>query len=228
MEASELAEEAMWQRYRHSHDPAARDWLYLLHVPWATGIARSIHHRVRSYPADRDDFVQNATMGLLEAIARFDPGRGIAFRLYARPRVRGAVFNGLRAILGERTRLRDDGRFAARLEQMQEAGEGSAFDHLVDTIVGLGVGYLLDEGAQAACAGTGDALAYAQTAEIQNRLLKTVTALPERLRAIIREHYFQYVPFKDIAAKMGVSKGRVSQLHGEALSRLRTGLRDSR
>lgn len=39
-------------------------------------------------------------------------------------------------------------------------------------------------------------------------------------------HYFQYVPFKDIALQMGVTKGRVSQMHREALMRLRAGLRD--
>lgn len=217
----------MWERYRRSDDALARDRLFLLYVPWATAIARSVHRRVRSYPVDREDFIQNATIGLLEAMARFDPGRGIAFRFYARSRVRGAVFNGLRVILGERTRQREDGRFAARLDDLQEGGEGSPFDQFVDTIVGLGLGYLLDEASHAQSTASTDALAYAQTAELEARLLQVLSRLPGRLQSIVRSHYFQYVPFKDIALQMGVTKGRVSQLHREALSRLREGLRES-
>lgn len=198
----------------------------MLHVPWATAIARNVHRRVRSYPVDRDDFIQNATIGLLDAITRFDPARGVPFRSYARPRVRGAIFNGLRAILGERIQRFQDSRFNARLGDMQEADEGSAFDQLVDTIVGLGVGYLLDEASHGQSFASGDALAYAQTAQIQTRLVRAVSRLPERLKAIVLVHYFQYVPFKDIALQMGLTKGRVSQMHREALMRLRASLRD--
>lgn len=209
-----------------SHDDVTRDRLLVLHVSWAAAIALNVHRRVNSYPVDRDDFIQNATIGLLDAITRFDPARGVPFRSYARPRVRGAVFNGLRAILGERSQQPQDSRFNARLGDLQDAGEDSAFDQLVDTIVGLGVGYLLDEASHGASCASRDALAYAQTVQIETRLLQAVSQLPERLKAIVLVHYFQYVPFKDVALQMGVSKGRVSQMHREALMRLRASLRD--
>lgn len=209
-----------------SHDDSTRDGLLVLHVSWAAAIALNVHRRVRSYPVDRDDFIQNATIGLLDAITRFDPARGVPFRSYARPRVRGAVFNGLRAILGERIQQPQDTRFSARLGDLQDSGEGSAFDQMVDTIVGLGVGYLLDEASHGDSSASRDALAYAQTAQIETRLLQAVSQLPERLKAIVLVHYFHYVPFKDIALQMGVTKGRVSQMHREALMRLRASLRD--
>ncbi|NJL18613.1 MAG: hypothetical protein HC938_17105, partial [Nitrospira sp.] len=47
---------------------------------------------------DKADYVQNASIGLLEAISRFEPERGIPFAAFALPRVRGAVLNGLRTL----------------------------------------------------------------------------------------------------------------------------------
>lgn len=223
----EPAETELWVRFKGGNDPAARDRLFLHYVPWATSIARSVHRRVWAYPVDRDDFVQNATIGLLEAMSRYDPDRGIAFRSYATPRVRGAVFNGLRAILGDRIATRDESRFAARLENLHETDEGSALDGVVDSIVGLGIGYMLDEAIRSmTVVSAADGLAYAQTSETEARLLAAVDRLPERLKAVIKSHYFQHLPFNELAAQWGLTKGRISQLHKAALVRLRDVLHD--
>lgn len=219
------AESDLWNRYRSGGDDAARDRLMLRYMPWATAIARSVHRRVRAYQVDRDDFVQNATIGLLEAMSRFDPERGIAFRYYAQPRIRGAVFNGLRAILGDRPQASDQARFEARLANLNEGAGGDSFDGFVDTVVGLGVGYLLDEAVHARAADSGGALSYAQKAELEASLLAAIGALPDRLKLIVELHYFRYVPFQEVAKQMGVTKGRISQLHKSALMKLRDHLR---
>jgi RNA polymerase sigma factor for flagellar operon FliA len=52
--------------------------------------------------------------------------------------------------------------------------------------------------------------------------------LPERERSIVTLHYFHYLPFVEIAARLGVSKGRISQLHRRALEMLRESLVQSR
>ena len=227
MDPLEFVEAELWERYRGANDTSARDRLFLHYIPWATAIARHVHHRVRAYPVDREDFIQNARIGLLEAMSRFDPERGIAFRFYAKQRVRGAVFNGLRVIMGGRPPQRDDNRFAARLDDLHEAGEGGAFDQVVDTIVGLGIGYLLDEALHLLSSTSTDGQAYVQAVQTEARLLCAMDRLPERLQLIVRSHYFQYMPFKDIAMQMGVTKGRISQLHRVALLRLRDLLREA-
>jgi RNA polymerase sigma factor for flagellar operon FliA len=56
-------------------------------------------------------------------------------------------------------------------------------------------------------------------------LLKLTADLPEREAKIIRHHYFQQVPFDDIAESLGLTKGRVSQLHRRALMMLRDAMR---
>ncbi|HEY2346304.1 MAG TPA: sigma-70 family RNA polymerase sigma factor [Xanthomonadaceae bacterium] len=222
----EIAEPELWDRYRVHDDQQARDRLFLHYVPWASSIARSVHRRLRVYNVDREDFVQNATIGLLEAMARFDPARGIPFSAYAKSRVRGAVFNGLRAILGERPAPSEESRFAARLKDLLDApSEGNVFNDVVDSILGLGTGYLLDEAASHMVAREGG-LEYARAAELETRIASAVSILPDRLRMILQLHYFQFVPFQEIAARLGVTKGRISQLHKVALEKLRGSLSD--
>jgi RNA polymerase sigma factor for flagellar operon FliA len=222
---SEPAEKDLWQRFKVDNDLGARDQLMHRYQPWANAIARSVHRRVRAYPVDCEDFVQNAAIGLMEAMSRYDPGRGIAFHAYAKCRVRGAVFNGLRAILADRSQFRQE-RYMERLESMQESGgAGDALELVLDAVVGLGLGFLLEHGSGEA-AHTLDGLFHAQSMELQSGLDQALRKLPERLAEIVRDHYFQHVPFVEIARRAGVSKGRISQLHREALLQLRKRLHD--
>lgn len=218
------AEAELWVRYRIDGDTAARDRLYQQHAPWAKAIARSVHRRVWAYPVDSDDFVQNATIGLLEAISRYNPDRGIPFRAYATPRVRGAVFNGLRAIIGERRAPAPEARFSERLEHLA-AEDDNPLQGIVDSVVGLGLGFMLEAG-QAVPIETRDGLVYAQLQEREARLLAAVEQLSPRLKFIVQAHYFNHVPFHELASSWGLTKGRVSQLHRAALSNLRDFLRE--
>jgi len=51
-----------------------------------------------------------------------------------------------------------------------------------------------------------------------------VADLSEQERTVIRYHYLQEVPFSEIAALLGLTKGRIAQIHKQALGRLRTAL----
>jgi RNA polymerase sigma factor for flagellar operon FliA len=216
----------LWQRYRGGSDDA-RDRLFLRHVGWARAIASQVHGRIRAYPVDRQDFIQNATIGLLDAMSRFNPERGVTFRVYAKPRVRGAVFNGLRAILGDRPPPRDEATLRERLQSLQDNGGQDTLESIVDSVVGLGLGFLLDEaGRHGGASDNRDGLAYVDRQQTEHRLSAALNNLPERLKLIIQTHYFHYVPFQDIAQSLGLTKGRVSQLHHAALTKLRESLRD--
>lgn len=219
-----VAETELWQRYRRSSDIAARDHLFHLYMPWAAAVGRNVYRRVSVYSLDCNDFVQNAELGMLDAMTRYDPERGVDFRAFAKPRVRGAVFNGLRALLRERGVAPDDSRHAERLSHFH-GNDDDPFESVVEAIVGLGIGYLLDH---AAVDRGDDAYAYVKRSQIDSRLTAAVSRLPERLRRIIMAHYFEHIPFTAIADDMQLTKGRVSQLHHEALTRLRHALRELR
>jgi len=217
-------ESELWRRFREQGDLVARDRIAVMHLPWAAAVGKSVHRRVGIRGLDSEDFIQNARLGMLEAIGRFEPDRGVEFRAYARPRVRGAVFNGIRAMLQERGMSTDDRRHAERLEHLHD-DDRTPFDSVVDAVVGLGIGFLLEHAAADAGA---DAYAYARRDQTHARLKAAVGRLPTRLQSLVTAHYFEHVPFCEIADAEGVTKGRISQLHREALTRLRDALRDQR
>ncbi len=70
------AEAELWRCYRLGSDIAARDKLFHLYMPWAAAVGRSVYRRVSAYRLDCADFVQNAELGMLDAMARARPTDG--------------------------------------------------------------------------------------------------------------------------------------------------------
>lgn len=225
--AMESAEQLLWERYCLDRDQEARDYLFLLYAPWATSIARSVFHKIRPAQMELADYVQNATVGLLEAMSRFDVARGIDFKLYGKPRVRGAVFNGLRVFLSESRPENSQYHYSDRLASLELERSDDPFEEVVDSVIGLSLGYMLDiTSGHGHLSSATDGMAYTHSRQIENVLLLAVEALPDRLRMIVSAHYFQHVPFQELAVQLGVTKGRVSQLHKTALRHIREKLQD--
>lgn len=219
----------LWQRWQQGRDPRARDALILHYSPWARTVARDVYMRVYLIRDAWNDCAQNALLGLIEAIERFDPSRGVPFQPYARHRVRGAVFDGVRA-------LRTGTIFASghagdmvvreRVESMQEDGPADPLEAFVATTVGLGLGFLLDMQSMPDPSQSAEGYAELEKAELNAAVSEEMERLPERERLILQLHYHHQIPFVDIAGQMSLTKGRISQLHKRALERLRVGLRE--
>lgn len=218
-------EQKLWCRLRERNDGEARQLLFAKYSLWARSIARDVYRRVRIPQLDWGDYSQNAVIGLLEAMGRYDPNRGIDFIAYAKPRVRGAVFNGLRAFLSE-----NSGRIAApearqneRYGSLHELDQGDELTRFVSLVSGLAVGHLLDS--------LSESEAFETTARMEHqidahrtaaRLRDAIRKLPEKEELVIILHYMQHVPFTEIAKLIGVTKGRISQIHKTAINRLRS------
>lgn len=221
MEAGSGTEADLWRRIKAGKDGRAIEQVFLHYAGWAAAIARNIHRRVPAYAVDCDDFIQNARVGLMEAVSRYDPDRGVPFPAFAKPRVRGAVFNGLRAIIGERPHEVRDAVYEERLGLLLEDSPADPFDRVVEAILGLGTAFLLDEHHSS------NPVAYAGQIQLHRMLHSHVSSLAEQKRLVIELHYFKHVPFVDIAASMGLTKGRISQVHSAALKELRAHLADT-
>lgn len=77
----------LWERFAHDRDPATREELVRRHLPFAKRLA--LRYRGASEPFD--DLLQVANLGLLGAIDRFDPSRGIPFTAFASPTILGEL-----------------------------------------------------------------------------------------------------------------------------------------
>ncbi|HLK38114.1 MAG TPA: sigma-70 family RNA polymerase sigma factor [Polyangiaceae bacterium] len=156
----------------------------------------------------RDDLTAAGTFGLVDAL-RKSSDRGPAFEWYARIRIRGAVVDELRAQDWLTRRAR------TRIERAQARGEAGA-------VSVIGFDDLPESQAQGFC----DESAASPQEQVEHRLNRValeraVAQLPEREGNIVAWHYFDGVPFKTIAVRLGVSEPRVSQLHSRAMARLR-------
>lgn len=218
----EVAESHLWDRWCAQRDSRAREALILLHSPWARLVARDVFLRVHSRRIDWGEFAQNATLGLIEAIDRFDPGRRVEFRSFARHRVRGAVFNGLRQLWRQPTSPTID---VARTESLVE-NDDDVLESFVDWTVGVGIGYLLDvESMPSEHGDTQSPYGVFERNQRYELLRKLMRLLPEREAMVLTLHYLQHVPFVEVARILDVTKGRVSQLHKQGIQRLRECLR---
>ena len=233
-------EAGLWQRLRERGDDDARDALLAMHMPYARVIAASLYAKRFHDEVEFGDYLQLASVGMLEALTRFDPSRGVQFRSFAARRMQGAILNGLERLtekqqqIAARQRLR-----AARLEDVRSAAAQDAADPLRDPQqlaryvaqvgIGLALCWILEGSGMVEDADAATALPfYRGTAlsQLRQRLLRAVDALPAAERQVLRSHYLQEVPFETIAGMMCLTKGRISQIHKQALQRLRTALRE--
>ncbi|MBN7836269.1 sigma-70 family RNA polymerase sigma factor [Stenotrophomonas maltophilia] len=223
---TDLGDKNLW-RALQAGERGASDSLVARYRPWALSVADRIHRRVAGLQVPRDDLRQSAVVGLLEALPRFDPGRGIPFEGFAMARVRGAVFNEVRQCSPSRESSFAVIRTRERLQSVRahaEGEEGDVLDQVVGDIVALGLAFLLDHQAGQSHDPLCAAQEYTERSMMNTRLRAAMQRLPERSRLLIEAHYFRHLPFKKLAEDLGVSKGRVSQLHHAALGDLRRAL----
>lgn len=226
--------EDLWSAVRGG-DAEARRRLVEAHEPLVRRLAAQLFARRPDGIADFGDYLHYGMVGLLEAVERYDPARGASFATFARYRVRGAILNGTakvseqREFHSHRARLRSE-----RLKSIREDGpepSDDAFRELVEVTIGISLGVLLETAARderIAHAERANPYARCALAEVRSTLTRRVGGLPERERFVIRQHYFHHTSFAEIAGVLGVTKGRVSQLHGRALRRIREAYQASR
>jgi RNA polymerase sigma factor for flagellar operon FliA len=228
-------EAALWRRLKSSGDIAAREALFNLFQPYAKGLARR-HFLDRSTgDIELGDLTQLAYAGLLEAIDGFDPDHGAPFRAFARRRITGSVLDGVskasevREQISFRNRLRRERTRSltlnADLAAIETMSGEDVLQSLLDVAVGLALGFMLDDSELYRTDDGPDrgpnayeTLAWKETVLAA---LRCVADLPQRERNVIEHHYIRGLRFDQLATVMGLSKGRISQLHRSALLLLR-------
>ena len=192
-----------------------------------------------------DDLIQAGTVGLLEAVGRFDASQGASFATFASQRIRGAMLDELRSrdwlprSVRRNARMVDEavrrleqqlGRTVEENEIATELGmELEEYRQLLsDTNSGnlLPFEMLLEEGAEPGVDDTSQNTPLQQflDGEKRDQLVAGIEALPEREKLLMALYYQEELNLKEIGAALGVTESRVSQLHSQAVSRLRARL----
>jgi RNA polymerase sigma factor FliA len=235
------------------HPNAERDELILEHLPQIKYIAQRIYTKLPSH-VEMNDLVSAGILGLLDAIEKFDPNRGVKFKTYAELRIKGAILDSLRNLDWAPRSLRKKskdlervyrdleqrlGRPAADKEVCDEMGISlEEFYELLDQIKGLNLGSFQDLQGGTDDDKNGEPLVkYVPDApqkdpfqifhksEIQKILGAAIDMLPKKERLVVSLYYYDELTMKEIGKVLGVNESRVSQLHTKAVLKLRTKLR---
>jgi RNA polymerase sigma factor for flagellar operon FliA len=223
--------------------PPGSEALIERHMALVGHIVRETVSRVPSH-VDRDDLTSAGLAALVQAAHAYDADRGVPFTRYAATRIRGAIVDELRSIDwasrsvrrrareldATRTRLAAAlGRPANDAEVASAAGlsieEVGANDEDVARaqVLSLHASDDVDLG-ELLVSPTPSPEVLAEHRERLTYLSEAVSELPERLRVVVEQYFLAERPMAEIAAALGVSESRVSQMRAEALILLRDAL----
>lgn len=233
--------EKLWQEYKRGGSEKARERL----IEEYAYLARYAVDRLNLSPSGAmsyDDLIGHAVVGLIDAVEKYDPDRGVKFESYALTRIRGEVIDVIRALdWTPRSVRRTESQLReayARLEmELERPATNEEIARYLDIEIGEFEKMLADVGQSAVLSldeiissggdflsgcdnDTDDPAECAQRADQKRQLAAAIDDLPERERMVIALYYYDNLTQKEIAAVLNVTESRVCQIHTKAVLRL--------
>jgi RNA polymerase sigma factor for flagellar operon FliA len=238
----------LWEFFKRTADGGAREKLILHYAPLVKYVASRVATGLPS-SVDQHDLVSYGMFGLIDALEKFEPGRGNKFETYAIPRIKGAIIDELRAMdwvpRSVRFKARELEKAQADLEAMlkRQPSEEELADRLgmsrselhqmvsqisfvsvlaLDEVVGSGS----DRGESVALIDTLadkglDPTWGLESQETRGMLAAAINSLSEREKIVVTLYYFEGLTLSEIGEILGVTESRVCQIHTKAVGGLR-------
>jgi RNA polymerase sigma factor for flagellar operon FliA len=235
----------VWQTYKATGNPKLRQELTLRYLGLVKYVVRKM---IKNYPPaiEEQDLYHIGTLGLVEALDRFNLEYGIKFETYAIPRIKGSIIDELRKLDWIPRSLRNKtNMYKEKTIELEQKFSGAYTDSEVSN--GLGIGeddlnnwkrdmnslnmlsldrpiddsnsqnlYDMIEVDEETYADN-----YIEEEEMRKVLLEAVKQLPEKTRLAITLYYYEKLTFKEIGKILNVSESRISQIHSETMTKLK-------
>jgi len=238
----------LWHGFKGDRSVAAREKLILHYAPLVKYVASRV---ATGLPAsvEQADLVSYGMFGLIDALEKFEPGRGNKFETYAIPRIKGAIIDELRAMdwvpRSVRFKARELEKAHADLESMlkrqpteREMAErlGVTVRELHDVVSQISFVSVLaldemvsvgaDRGEQVSLLDTLadrglDPTSGVESQETRGLLAAAINSLSEREKIVVTLYYFEGLTLAEIGEILGVTESRVCQIHTKAVAGLR-------
>ncbi len=240
----------LWRQYKATRDPSTREKLILQYTPLVKYVLGRLAVTLPDI-IDSEDIMSYGLIGLITAVERFDPDKGVKFETYGISRIRGTIIDELRSIdwipRSARERVREITRSMARLEVQLER---SPTDAEVAEDIGMDVQRYRDTLARTSVTtfsldrpvelsgdderiSVGDVIADESSPdpgrefemrELEDELTLAIEDLPDRDRLLLSLYYHEDLTMKEISQVLEISESRVCQIHARAVLRLRAKL----
>ncbi len=201
----------------------------------------------------KEDMISAAMVGLVDAANKFDPAKGVKFKTFAEYRVRGAILDEMRKLDWFSRSMRDkQNHLTQTMLRLERTLGRSPDEEEMAADMGLTLdGYrdLLIEVSHLGCVSLHETLDHTEEGrsfldslediggpapadliekeEMTRLMAEILEELSEKERLVIALYYYEELTQKEIAEVLGVSEGRISQLHSQALLKLRVKLINS-
>ncbi len=238
----------MWHAYKLTADRQIRDKIIIQYSPLVKFVASRVGAGLPK-SVELADLISYGMFGLIDAIEKFEPDRGIKFETYAMTRIRGAIIDELRAIdwvpRSVRTRIKEVdetysklesnlGRPPSDIEIAVELGISENDLHSIFRRISAAGVIALDDafygrGDRGEQLTVGDTLSdggdspgtHLEDAETRKLLSDAVDKLPDRERMVLSLYYFEGLNLSQIGEILGVTESRACQIHAKAVLGLR-------
>mgnify|MGYP005827885431 CR=1 FL=1 len=239
----------LWKAYREKDDLESQEILVKQYIYLVDQMANRLSKSIPLNLIPREDLVGMGNIGLLEAIKKFDYKKGYQFETYGLWRIKGAMLDGLRQMDWVPRGLREKAKKLTgaqrELEQklMRPPSEEELSQYLdlpaedvkqgmsvlsVSTLLSLNEPvHALEEGKQQSRldqledANATNQEQLMQRDEFRKLLAECIDKMPEKERLVITLMYFEELSQVEIAEILGLTKGRISQIHSQAINRFR-------
>jgi RNA polymerase sigma factor FliA len=226
---------------------AKKEEMVIRYLPLVRLVAERVHRRLPP-GVDLESLIHSGVVGLLQALDRFDPKRGVDFEIYARYRIKGEVMQCLRSLDWVRRSVRSWGRkiegaktkLAAKFVREPTAEEIAKeleiplesyfrLDQQVNeatllSLEDLSIASEADwERAQEKYIDSPflDPLSVVEGKDLVEKLASGVAALPERDRLVVTLYYYEELTLREIGQILDLSEGRVCQILAQVVACLR-------
>jgi len=238
----------LWQGFKGEESEEARGRLILHYAPLVKYVASRVATGLPS-SVEQADLVSYGMFGLIDALHKFEPGRGNKFETYAIPRIKGAIIDELRAMdwvpRSIRFKAREIEKAHSDLEAMlkRQPTEAEMAERLgisrselhdvvsqisfvsvlaLDELVSVGA----DRGEQVSLIDTLadkhlDPTSGVESQETRGLLAAAINSLSEREKIVVTLYYFEGLTLAEIGEILGVTESRVCQIHTKAVGGLR-------
>ena len=243
----EASRNKMWQDYMAGKTSEKRDKIILEYASLVKIVAGRLSIYL-GYNVEYDDLVGYGIFGLIDAIDKFDYGKGVKFETYASLRIRGAILDQIRKMDWIPRSLRQKQRkIDAAITKIESENGRTATDEEVAKEIGIEVDELLTWQGQAKVSNivsldefidvSGDKeVAFVKTNsfeqpehvvlknEFKEQLAEAMESLTEKEKKVILLYYYEELTLKEISYILEVSESRISQLHTKALQKMKVKL----
>jgi len=235
----------LWGDFIGTNDPALKERLIIKYA----GLVKYIAGRLIVFTGqhvDYEDMISSGIFGLIDAVDKFDPKKGIKFETYASIRIKGAIIDDIRKWDWVPRTLRQKNKQLekafnelenktgrpptdAELAERLNVGADELDEMIRNSSVASLISYedFIEQGHEAAFSDeSGNRSDMTPEAELDRKetkemLADAISGLKEKEQRVITLYYYEELTLKEISKIMGVSESRISQIHSKAVFRLK-------